>query len=61
MTARSHITEAEEYSSETSQTKEATESSETLHEAFMKAIEGNPRFQPAKPSGRGFVIVGAKR
>jgi len=34
---------------------------ETAHEAFMKAIVGNPRFQPAKPSGKAFVIGGASR
>jgi len=34
--------------------------SETAREKFMRAISGNPRFQEAKPSGRGFTIVGAK-
>lgn len=46
--------------SATSPTGEATESGETAHEAFMKAISGNPRFQPAKPSGKAFLIGGAK-
>ena len=32
----------------------------TAYELFMKAIAGNPRFQPAKKSDKGFVIVGAK-
>jgi hypothetical protein len=33
--------------------------SETLLEAFTKAVSGNPRFQEAKKSGRAYVI-GAK-
>lgn len=45
----------------TSPTEEATEAGETVHEAFMRAIAGNPRFQPARPSGgRAFIIGGAK-
>ena len=36
------------------------ESSETLREAFMKAISGNPQFREAKKSGRAFVNGGAK-
>jgi hypothetical protein len=32
--------------------------SETLIEAFMKAIAGDPRFQPAKKTGKAFVIAG---
>ena len=32
----------------------------TAYELFMKAIAGNPRFQPAKKSDKGVVIVGAK-
>jgi len=41
-------------------TEEANESGETAHEAFMKLISGDPRFQPAKPSDRAFIIGGAK-
>ena len=38
-----------------------TEAGETVHEAFMRAIAGNPRFRPARPSGgRAFIIGGAK-
>ncbi len=37
-----------------------TKTGKTVHEAFMKAISGNPRFRPAKPSGKAFVIGGAK-
>jgi len=40
---------------------EAVEIAETVHEAFMRAIAGNLRFQPARPSGgRAFMIGGAK-
>ena len=39
---------------------EQTASNETLREKFMKKISGDPRFIPAKPSGKEFVIVGAK-
>jgi len=33
-----------------------------MHETFMRAIAGNPRFRPARPSGgnKAFVIGGAK-
>ena len=44
-----------------SPTEEAAEGGETVHEAFMKAISGNPRFRPAKPSkGKAFMVGGAK-
>lgn len=40
---------------------EAAEIAETMHEAFMRAIAGNPRFRPARPSGgKAFIIGGAK-
>ena len=45
---------------ETSPTKD-DDPRPTAHELFMKAIAGNPRFQPAKKSDKGFVIVGAKK
>ena len=32
----------------------------TMREAFTKAILNDPRFVEAKPSGKGFVIGGAK-
>jgi hypothetical protein len=51
---------AAENSSVTPREEDQTESSETMREAFMKAISGNPRFIPAKPSGKAFVIGGAK-
>jgi hypothetical protein len=38
----------------------STESSETMRERFMKKISGDPRFILAKPSGKAFVIGGAK-
>lgn len=42
-------------------TSELAEIAETVHEAFMRAIAGNPRFRPARPSGgRAFIIGGAK-
>jgi hypothetical protein len=33
---------------------------QTMREAFTKAILNDPRFDEAKPSGKGFVIGGAK-
>jgi hypothetical protein len=39
---------------------EQTASSETLREAFTKAISGKPRFQEAKKSGKAFVITGQR-
>jgi hypothetical protein len=47
-------------SAEPEQQIEPTVHEETAHEAFMKAIAGNPRFVEAKPSGKAFVIVGAR-
>ena len=49
-----------ENSSATSPTQEATENSETACEVFMKLISGDPQFRPAKPSGKAFVVGGAK-
>ena len=44
-----------------SEAEESAEIGETVHEAFMKAIAGNPRFRPARPSGgRAFIMGGAK-
>ena len=34
--------------------------SETVREIFMRLVAGNPRFIPAKPSGKAFVIGGAR-
>lgn len=39
---------------------EAPDGGETACEAFMKAIAGDPQFQPAKPSGKAFVVGAAK-
>jgi len=39
---------------------EAPDGGETAYEAFMKAIAGDPQFQPAKPSGKAFVVGAAK-
>jgi hypothetical protein len=36
------------------------DNSETLREAFMKQISGDPRFKEAKKSGEAYVIGGAK-
>jgi hypothetical protein len=47
-------------SSEVKSEQHQTESSETVRERVMKKISGDPRFIIAKPSGRGFVIVGAR-
>jgi hypothetical protein len=44
----------------TSATPDQTASSETLREAFTKAIAGNPRFQEAKKSGKALVIAGSR-
>ena len=55
MTAKSPY---REFVAATSPTPDQTESSETLREAFMKRISGNPRFQEAKESGKAFVITG---
>lgn len=33
----------------------------TAYEVFIKAIAGNPRFQPAKKLEKGFVIIRAKK
>jgi hypothetical protein len=33
---------------------------ETLREAFMKQISGDPRFKEAKKSGKAYVVIGAK-
>ena len=43
-------------SSATNSEPEATENSETVREAFMKKISGNPNFILAKPSGRAFML-----
>jgi hypothetical protein len=37
-----------------------TASTETIRERLEKAISDNPRFKLMKPSGKGFVIGGAK-
>jgi hypothetical protein len=58
MTAKSPTGTGAANSSAPSQTKDRTENSETLPEAFMKAISGNPRFQEAKKSGKAFIIGG---
>jgi len=60
MAAKSNTDTGAESSSATPPTEEATETGETVHEAFMKAISGNPRFRPAKPSGTAFVIGAAR-
>jgi len=40
--------------------EESDESGEAVREKFMKAISGNPRFIPAKPAGKAFVIGGMR-
>jgi hypothetical protein len=35
-------------------------SKETVREKYMKTISENPMWSKAKPSGQGFVIVGAR-
>jgi hypothetical protein len=52
---------AEQNSSELRSNPEQTESSGTAREAYMKESLRNPRFKEAPKSGKGFVIVGAKR
>jgi hypothetical protein len=39
---------------------ETTESKETVREQLAKEISDNPRFMVMKPSGKGFVIGGAR-
>jgi len=60
MAAKSNTDTGAESSSATSPTEEATESSETAAEVFMRLISGDPQFQPAKPSGKAFVIGAAR-
>jgi hypothetical protein len=33
---------------------------ETQRERFTRLVSGNPRFKEVKPSGKAFIIVGAK-
>jgi hypothetical protein len=40
--------------------KDAPASRETIRERLEREILNNPRFTLAKPSGKGFVIGGAK-
>jgi hypothetical protein len=60
MTAKSPTDTGAANSSAPSRKKDRTENGETLPEAFMKAISGNPQFQEAQKSGKAFVIGGAK-
>jgi hypothetical protein len=46
-------------SSENEKSTEPTAVKETLHERIMREISQNPKWSEAKPSGQGFVIVGA--
>ena len=41
-------------------TTEDNASGETVIEAFMKAISGDPQFIQAKPSGKAFTFIGWK-
>lgn len=47
-------------SSELNSEQDQAESSETVREIFMRLISGNPNFVLAKPSGKAFVIGGAR-
>ena len=47
-------------SSEINSEQDQTESSETALEVFMRITSGNPTFIEAKPSGKAFVITGAR-
>jgi hypothetical protein len=33
---------------------------ETRRERFTRLVSGNPRFKEAKPTGKAFMILGAK-
>jgi hypothetical protein len=39
---------------------EPTASKETVREKYMKTISENPKWSTAKPSGKGYVIGGAR-
>lgn len=60
MTAKSPIDVDAENSSATSPRADLTSSSETLREAITRLTSGKPRFHEVKPSGKAFVIVGAR-
>ncbi|WP_079601626.1 TY-Chap domain-containing protein [Bradyrhizobium erythrophlei] len=47
-------------SSENEKSAEPTAAKETIRERIMREISQNPRWSEAKPSGQGFVIVGAR-
>jgi hypothetical protein len=46
--------------SESNRPVEPTAMKETIRERIMREISQNPRWSEAKPSGQGFVIVGAR-
>jgi hypothetical protein len=54
MAAQSPTGTAEENSSASTE----EDNSETLLEAFTKAISGNPQFKEARKSGKAYVIAG---
>jgi len=45
---------------QTKKEPDADKPPETAREKALRLIAENPRFIPAKPSGQGIVIVGAK-
>jgi hypothetical protein len=47
-------------SSETEKSAEPTTVKETIWDRIMREISQNPKWSEAKPSGQGFVIVGAR-
>jgi hypothetical protein len=57
MTEKSTTTQA---GANSSAPKSRTAQNETMREKVMMRSLTNPRFKVAKPSGKGFVIVGAK-
>lgn len=63
MTQKSKPEASETTTSATSETKgqAPTASKETAREAAMRLSLSNPKIKIIEPSGKGFVIVGAKR
>ena len=47
-------------SSENEKSAEPTAVKETIRERIMREMAQNPRWSEAKPSGQGFVIIGAR-
>jgi hypothetical protein len=60
MTEKSTTAQAGANSSEPPKKSAPTEDNGTMHERLMKRSSTNPRIKVAKPSGKGFVMLGTK-